>query len=154
MVNHPVTHIGRYRAALAAKKSQAIHHNIYNSKDTWRLGDSASMVYLAEAFDTGLNLGTDREQSYSQVTLYPWWWWVLHLYVDKTANNLKVNYWQLRWWWSWQWGWRRARCANFIQNLGSNSGTELVPAGWEGRSWSSLLSLGESCRDLLDGEWW
>ena len=30
------------------------------------------MVYLAEAFDTGLNLGTDREQSYSQVTLYPW----------------------------------------------------------------------------------
>jgi len=31
-----------------------------------RLGDSASMVYLAEAFDTGLNLGTDREQSYSQ----------------------------------------------------------------------------------------
>merc|ERR1711990_30763 len=31
-----------------------------------RLGDSASMAYLAEAFDTGLNLGSDREQSYSQ----------------------------------------------------------------------------------------
>ena len=32
-----------------------------------RLGDAASMAYLAEAFDTGLNLGSDREQSYSQV---------------------------------------------------------------------------------------
>ena len=32
-----------------------------------RLGDSASMAYLAEAFDTGLNLGSDRDQSYSQV---------------------------------------------------------------------------------------
>ena len=72
----------RYRSALAAKKSHPIHQNVYNSKDTWRLGDSASMVYLAEAFDTGLNLGTDREQSYSQVTLYSCWWWVLHLYVD------------------------------------------------------------------------
>ena len=34
-----------------------------------RLGDSASMAYLAEAFDTGHNLGSDREQSYSQVAL-------------------------------------------------------------------------------------
>ena len=32
-----------------------------------RLGDSASMAYLAEAFDTGLNLGSGRDQSYSQV---------------------------------------------------------------------------------------
>jgi len=31
-----------------------------------RLGDAASMAYLAEAFDTGHNLGSDREQSYSQ----------------------------------------------------------------------------------------
>ena len=35
-----------------------------------RLGDSASMAYLAEAFDTGLNLGSDRDQSYSQVLRY------------------------------------------------------------------------------------
>ena len=28
------------------------------------------MAYLAEAFDTGLNLGSDREQCYSQVLLF------------------------------------------------------------------------------------
>ena len=31
-----------------------------------RMGDASSMVYLAQAFDSGLNLGTDREQSTSQ----------------------------------------------------------------------------------------
>jgi len=33
-----------------------------------RLGDACSMHYLAEAFDSGYNLGTDREQSYSQAS--------------------------------------------------------------------------------------
>ena len=33
-----------------------------------RMGDAASMVYLAEAFDSGYNLGTDRGQSCTQVT--------------------------------------------------------------------------------------
>ena len=31
-----------------------------------RHGDVNSMVYLAKAFDSGLNLGTDRSQSYTQ----------------------------------------------------------------------------------------
>ena len=31
-----------------------------------RHGDVSSMVFLAKAFDSGLNLGQDREQSYSQ----------------------------------------------------------------------------------------
>lgn len=31
-----------------------------------RQGDSTSMLYLAQAYDTGLNLGSDREQSYKQ----------------------------------------------------------------------------------------
>merc|ERR1719334_604907 len=31
-----------------------------------RMGDTGSMVYLAEAYDKGLNLGTDRKQDFSQ----------------------------------------------------------------------------------------
>jgi len=31
-----------------------------------RLGDVSSMIYMAQAFDSGYNLGSDREQSYSQ----------------------------------------------------------------------------------------
>ena len=31
-----------------------------------RHGDVSSMIFLAKAFDSGLNLGKDRSQSYSQ----------------------------------------------------------------------------------------
>ena len=59
----------------AITQSDASEHEPGNLEDVGldflttsaRLGDSASMAYIAEAFDTGLNLGSDREQSYSQV---------------------------------------------------------------------------------------
>ena len=40
------------------------------------------MAYLAEAFDTGLNLGSDREQCYSQVLLFK-------VYFFKNTNQEK-----------------------------------------------------------------
>merc|ERR1712032_1333788 len=43
-----------------------------------RLGDAASMSYLAEAFDSGHNLGSDREQSYSQALS---WYLLAGLYI-------------------------------------------------------------------------
>ena len=41
------------------------------------------MAYLAEAFDTGLNLGSDREQCYSQVLLFKVY------FLKKTNQEIK-----------------------------------------------------------------